>query len=117
EVELEKTRARPAAFSLWGEGQWRPVTAGATLEDYDQQIVGSRLRWQLLPQLQWTGELTREWKTYPTPRKSSLKTALSHEVTWRVSPHTFLGRWAESTRIYPDDAWKNYYYQSIRLEW
>jgi len=117
EVELEKTRARPAAFSLWGEGEWRRVTAGATLEDYDQQIVGSRLRWQLLPQLQWTGELTREWKTYPTPRKSSLKTALSHEVTWRVSPHTFLGRWAESTRIYPDDAWKNYYYQSIRLEW
>ena len=117
EVELEKTQARPLAFSLWGEGEWRRVTAGVTLEDYDQQIVGSRLRWRLFPRLQWTGELTREWKTYPTPQKSSLKTALSHEMTWQVTPHHFLGRWAESTRIYPGDAWKNYHHRSFRLEW
>lgn len=117
EVSLEKTQARPVAFSLRGEGEWRRVTAGVTLEDYDRIIGGSRLRWRLLPQLVWTGELTREWKTYPTPRMSSVKTALRHEVTWRVTPHRFLGRWAESTRIYPHDAWKNYHYQSLRWEW
>jgi len=117
QVELEKTQTKPVALSLWGEGEWRRVTAGTTLEDYDQQIVGARLRWRLVPRLYWKGEWNREWKTYPTHRKSSMKTALSNELTWQVSPHTFLGRWAESTRIYPDNAWENYYHRSFRLEW
>lgn len=117
EGELAKTQARPLAFSLWGEEEWRRVAAGANLEDYDRQRLGSRLRLRLHPRLMWTGELSREWKTYPTPRMSSVKTALSQEVTWQATPHHFLGRWAGSTRVYSDNAWKNYHRQSFRWEW
>lgn len=117
EVALEKTLAQPWALRIWGTGEWRRVNSGGTLEDYDWQLIGSRLRWRLLPSLQWKGELTREAKTYPSPQRSSVKTAVSNEVMLRYAPHTILGRWAESVRVYPDNAWKNYYYRSLRLEW
>ena len=117
EVALEKTLARPWALRVWGAGEWRRVRSGGTLEDYDWQLIGSRLRWRPLPPLQWKSELTRETKTYPSPQKSSVKTALNNEVALRFAPHTFYGRWAESVRVYPENAWKNYYYRSLRLEW
>ena len=117
ELEAEKTLSKPVAVRLWGEGERRHVTASTTLENYDLYIIGSRLRWRLAPDWQWKGELSREGKTYASPKNSSTKTAVSNELTWRISHHTLLGRWAESTRVYPENSWRNYYHQSLRLEW
>ncbi|HHW12879.1 MAG TPA: hypothetical protein GXX33_07760 [Firmicutes bacterium] len=117
EAALEKSLARPWAFRVWGAGEWRRVNSSGTLEDYDWQLIGFRLRWRPFTPIAWTGELTREEKNYPSPGKSSVKTALSNEVTFRFAPHTLYGRWAESVRVYPEDAWKNYYHRSLRLEW
>lgn len=117
EVALEKTLARPWGFRVWGTGEWRRVKGGGTLEDYDWHLLGSRLRWRPLTPLQWQSELTREAKTYPAPQRSSVKTVLRNELALRFAPHTFSGRWAESVRVYPANAWKNYYYRSLRLAW
>lgn len=117
EVTLEKTLARPLAFRAWGLGEWRRGNDRGRLDDYDLYLLGARLRWRPLASFQWNGELTNEQKIYPSPPKSSAKTALSNEVTLRFNPHTLLGRWAESIRVYPENAWKNYHHRSLRLEW
>jgi hypothetical protein len=117
ELEVEKTLTKPVAIRVWGEGEWRRVTAGSNLQEYGLHIVGSRIRWRLMPPLQWKGELSQERKNYASPVNSSRKMAVSNELTWRISHHRLLGRWAESTRVYPENSWRNYHHRSLRLEW
>ena len=104
EVALEKTLARPWAFRSGdgrvapGQGRWHP---GET----DWHLLGSRLRWRPLTPLvakridPGGQDLSRTAAVLGQNRPAQ-------RVGFTLCPHTFSGRWVESVRVYPANAWK-----------
>jgi hypothetical protein len=113
----EKRNTKSWSWKLWSDGEWRLTNTGYTLDEYSYSEHGVRVGWTPWKKIRCTGQLTKRVKDYAVSPNSWRKYDLRTEGKGSYRNHDLIVAYTESSGTYPENAWGNYWSNSVGVDW